>query len=580
MSKSDVTRREFLDTAFAAAAGLYGIRKVGLSSAAPLAGGALPGDQASVCPKSSSPAKVLYAVRIVHLDTLGYHEAHQNQPDERLPLTCLQGLVGRTQPQIYLVYDHYDEMWLNWLKERGDVHDVRWVGTEEIYDRFLSQANALVVTDPQVPGTVNVATMLAGIHNWLPVSPRLLSVFNLKIGMDLRGRWKKDIEAYRWFYSKYGSQLSNRACACLDPAVFELRDYLVEFKIPVVWVSGTEDVSTSHTASPAEEEQFARDLLLKMPANIPCLGWWGNGQGSEFGIGEGPGVTLANQYAKFEVCSAWDGWAHPVSNFSVHSGTRGTFRQRVLPPPRLEKKVYWTYTRTDGDGPNFWRHVYRHLWDEPDHGKVPVGWQLGPTAYDLIPDIIDYFYQHATDNDVFVNALTGIGYIHENQYATKLPEPERKVAWDHYMRLSDRYFKLFDFSLLTTYQEMRPELMERFATLPAIQGIFANYARSKETTLQNVVTEVKGVPVFRAVAGSGNPLDTRVGIERAVSAIIRDIRRFTPRHRPAFLQVSLTNWAVKMKALVKIREALGSDYMLVRPDQLAALYHQNPLKLG
>ncbi len=565
-------RREFLEQATRLGAGLLSADFMPrILRASPGSPGAVATD-ASACPKSATPAATLLALRISELDTLSYDEPYQNQPDERLPLTCLQGLVNREKPRIFLVYDHYDDLWLDWLRERGDVKEVRWVGTEQLYEQFLPLVKGLVVTDPSLPASVNVATMLAAVEGWLPVTPRLLSMYNVKVAMDLRGRWKKDIEAYQWFYSTYGSQLGRRACACLDPGVFELRDYFVEFKVPLIWVSAPEDAEHSRTASSAEEEQFARDLFLKLPPNIPCLGWWDHGQAGEKGIGEGPGVTLASQYGKFELCSGWDGWGHPVSNLSVHSGTSASFRQKPFPPPPLSNKVYWTYTRTDGDGPNFWRHIYRNLWGQTGHGQVPVGWQLGPTAYDLIPDVIDYFYKHATPNDVFVNALTGIGYIHEDHFAEKLPESQQAGVWDQYMELSKRYFKLLDLSLLTTYEEMRPRILERFTELPGIKGIFANYKRSDVTTLENATFEVKGVPVFRAVSRGGAGLDTRSGLHQAVASTVADIRKFTPSKRPAFLEVSLTNWAVSMRALREIQRELGEDYALARPDQLAALY--------
>ena len=165
------------------------------------------------------------------------------------------------------------------------------------------------------------------------------------------------------------------------------RDYLVEFAIPVVWISHPDDAKHSPAASWADEEPFARELFQRLPANIPCFGWWDAGQGGEEGCGEnGPysGVELASKYGKFEVCTAFDGFGRGVGNLSVHSGTTASFRQPPPPsPPALANKVYYTYTRTDGDGMNFWRQVYRDLWDQPTHGRVPVGWQLGPTASEL-----------------------------------------------------------------------------------------------------------------------------------------------------------------------------------------------------
>ena len=123
-----------------------------------------PQPQETVCPKSAPPAKTLWALRIEDL---------KKGSDERLPLSCLQGLVNRQQPQIFLAYDHFDEQWLDWLRERGDVKEVRWVGPKELYEKFLPVVKGLVVTDPDLPASVNVATMLAAVEGWLPVTPRL-----------------------------------------------------------------------------------------------------------------------------------------------------------------------------------------------------------------------------------------------------------------------------------------------------------------------------------------------------------------------------------------------------------------------
>lgn len=243
-----------------------------------------------------------------------------------------------------------------------------------------------------------------------------------------------------------------------------------------------------------------------------------------------------------------------------------TLRQKSVAAPPLADKVYYTYTRTDGDGMNFRRQVYRDLWDQPAHGKVPVGCQVGPTGFDLIPDILDYFYKHATHNDVFVNALTGIGYILEAMYLEKLPKAEQEAAWNEYMKLSRRYLRRLHLSLLTTFeafQLMPQETLARFAELPGIKAIYRNYHRVKDTTVENATSEVNGVPVFRTVI-DGPP----------VASIVRQLQQFAGTRRPAFLHASLTNWFVDMRVLVEVEKALGPDYVAVRADQLPALYAQ------
>ena len=143
------------------------------------------------------------------------------------------------------------------------------------------------------------------------------------------------------------------------------------------------------------------------------------------------------------------------------------------------------------------------------------------------------------------------------------------------MELSGRYFKLMDLSLLTTFEafkQMPPATLAHFTTLPGIKAIYGNYHRFESTTAENATSETNGVPLFRAVLGKSGPLDTPEKFTRTVADVVQDIRQFTPRKRPAFLHISLSNWLVDMRALVEIEKALGPDYVAVRADQLPALY--------
>ena len=109
---------------------------------------------------------------------------------------------------------------------------------------------------------------------------------------------------------------------------------------------------------------------------------------------------------------------------------------------------------------------------------------------------------------------------------------------------------------------MTPDKMEAFCRL-GFKGVFANYHRSFITSLHNQVEEVAGVPVFRACNQGGS-----------VEATVKDIRQWTPKARPAFLYVSLTNWQTRMEYVQAIITNLGPEYVPVLPDQLVGLYWQ------
>jgi len=545
----------------------------------------------TICPKSRLPARSLATMRLEELTSHNW--------DMRLTLTCLQGIVNRSEPRLYLVQDRYDELWLDWLRERGDIDRIEWLEVGQVFERFLPEVKQMFVTDPGVPGSVNVATMLAAVEGGLIATPETAAQYDLPMGalpdswitgIDLRTmNWKKNIEAYRWAYQRLGDRLSRRAVAFLDPYAIGLRDYLVEFQIPILWISAPQDAARSAQASYDDEYAFAKDILMKLPPNIPCLGWPGNGQGAEGGIGEWYGVKLASECGKFEVCSAYDGYSPTVSNLSVHSGTTARLRQ-TIPPVKLERdKIYYCFTRSDGDGVNFLRHYYRKLFDDPNHGVVPIGWQVGPTAADTMPDILDYYYKHARPGDCFINALSGAGYIHEDVFADNYPANERERILAEFVRLSGIYREKLDATVLATFAEMRPERLAKLAAMEGIRGVIANYGRTHSTTSQNLVMESAGRPVFRAMNRQPRPLNpvgganlhlpvgltfTPFGKRNAVDFAIDEIKRWTPAERPAFIHVFLANWLTEMEMAAEIAKGLGPEYVAVRPDQLVALYDQ------
>ena len=570
MSWLPLNRRQFLRTSAVAAAGLWMPHRVTAEAE----------NEGPVCPRSRPPARTLFVNDLGELTSMSW--------DLRLTLNCLQGIVNRTEPCLYLVHDHYDELWLNWLRERADVDKVERLNITQLFEYFLPQVSCMFITDPAVPASVNVATMLAGVYGGLVATPLTATQYSLpdgrtggsvKDGLDLHSmHWKKDLDAYRWAFQKLDSQLSRQAVAILDPAETALRDYLVEFKVPILWISGEEDVKANPLALPEEEKAFAREILMKWPANIPSLGWPGSPPQTP-GMGEDPGIRLGSECAKFEVCTAFDGYSPAVGNLSVHSGTSASLKQSIPPVTLQRDKIYCAFVRSDGDGMNFIRHYYRRMFDDPRHGEVPMGWQLATTVADLMPDLADYYFKHARPTDCFVNALTGAGYIWEEYYARGYPPAEQPRIQQDYQRLSARYRQKIDASVMSTGNEMPPKLLELFATENGIKGIFANYVRSDETTMSNLVTEVAGVPVFRDVMGLASWLTQNLDFtpyaqKETVTRVAEIIKQWTPAYRPAFLHVGANNWLRNLGMLSDITKELGENYVAVRPDQLVSLYRQ------
>lgn len=94
--------------------------------------------------------------------------------DEVLLVTCLQGLVNRNEPQLFVRYNQKsDDFWFEKMTEPGSWMPGRKVknisSLSELLAEFPISRNGLVVWDEQVPATSNVAATVAGVEDLLAV---------------------------------------------------------------------------------------------------------------------------------------------------------------------------------------------------------------------------------------------------------------------------------------------------------------------------------------------------------------------------------------------------------------------------
>jgi hypothetical protein len=138
----------------------------------------------------------------------------------RLLSASLQGIVNRTEPRIYLFEPSEEgrETWLKDLKLPYEVH----ADPLPLVLRFKAELKGLVVYDPEMPDTVNLATTLAGQKDALIASPELAArlaapPYGLPVLDDLRGKFKSRLEAYTWQYENLWQGANRRLVVGLAP---------------------------------------------------------------------------------------------------------------------------------------------------------------------------------------------------------------------------------------------------------------------------------------------------------------------------------------------------------------------------
>ncbi len=200
--------------------------------------------------------------------------------DEVFTATTLQGLLNRGEAtHVFVRRGAEDDFWLAHFEEKGYVKSHEALTLTQFLDRHLPEFDQVVVYDPAVPATINVATMIASLEDAPVVAPDDLERFAQgKTHIDLRGRWKSNVEAYEWAFEALWPRLSPGQLACYHPSacLHFLRDYLVQQRVFCFWVTGQEQEDGVVSDFEAERA-FAEKLLAASPANIPVLGFWYSG---------------------------------------------------------------------------------------------------------------------------------------------------------------------------------------------------------------------------------------------------------------------------------------------------------------
>lgn len=506
----------------------------------------------SLFPRSKAPDKHLDVLDLSHL-----------LPDQKLLYLSLEGLVNRQKPRIYLLYNPTDMKWLKWMKSQHWINSYSDISTTQLLKKYSNYYRGVVVFDPSLPATINLATMLAGVKNCLVASPELAKSLQLPVLLDLRGKWHSSASVYRWAFDHLWSQLSHKVIACTDPDQLGLRDYLVENRVFLFWISGPID-GVIDGNNPQAEMTLMEKLLGKMPADIPVLSY--PYDGVDIGVGEGAGVGLFAEFGKFLVGTT------DCSNLSVHSGIRlPSFKQLSLPAPPLKKKVYVTWIMSDGDNlPVLSVGNFPEFWKSKTRGNLPIGWSMSPSAGLLMPDIADYYYHTATPEDAFVGAVSGVGYTYPQLYGIRFKSPCKQKVWNGFLKETAEGYSFMDMHQAWIMNANSANIADYALHIPHLNAIFPDYGRTvtsygEATTLTN-----RNIPVFHAIT-SWSPTFT---VAQQEQSIVEQIRSFTPQSRPAFLHLFALNWFTSPDELLAITKMLGKEYEAVRPDQLSALYSQ------
>jgi hypothetical protein len=362
---------------------------------------ALAGVQPSQQVKAATPDSNLW-IKFAKPKQLVTADIQNASADVQLAATTLQGAYNQQQrsSRIYLFQRPEDEFWLkNAVPKDVKVKSLSYSSTdpngalEALLKQYGKDIKGAIITDPNNQDTVNVATTMAGIDDAMVITPSqesLVESYGIKILHDFRNdHLTGTVATYEWAVQNLLPKTTTKDLVMLDPTnEGYIRDYAVATKSFVFFLTSTD----------ADQKALMDEILQHTPANTPIMGYIPN---------EGPDVAELSSQGHFLNASDF------LDNETVWASMPSPPRLVQRKHPALDAKantVYVAFMVSDGDNAQYVQHRMQNLWQDPDFGKVPVGWTIAPGMIDFAPTLISYYYQHLPKNSELLPGPSGIGY--------------------------------------------------------------------------------------------------------------------------------------------------------------------------
>ncbi len=504
-----------------------------------------------------------------HLDIYNVHSASR---DVQLSIATLVGLINRPQPRVYLLDRAHDAFWLkealssipqtlSALTQDAILHD--------LLTKYRSLVHGLVIYDPALIDTANIATMIAAQRNGIAVAPdqahELQQVpYNLSILTDLRiYKWSNRLQAYRWAKANLRNGATHRLVAGLDPNIsLGIRPFLVATRSFIYWLDPLGILPDLRTGLLCERGLMQQIIQSYAPDTAGHFGWF---------IQEGAGVSITSRAAMPVFATDF------YSNLEVW-GSVNTIQpalpsiQQATPTPD-PGKIYVSFTMSEGDNLQYIQERLLQLWQDPRRGTLPIGWPISAVLLEAAPTLLDYYARTATPVDEFLAGPSGVGYMYpavwpDNQLSSFLAHTGRLMQSMNLVALEvlDSNFRqniglalrallkgsgmaLIDKKIQQRYaEELKPA---------GIQGIFSG--AGQKNVRWNMFSSV---PVYQNLGVASS-------IDEALTMIKKGIDDY--KGRPAFLNLYVLAWKVTPSDLEQVATKLGEGYEIVTPGALLTL---------
>jgi len=423
---------------------------------------------------------------------------------------CLQGLLNREKPTLFLLWEEHDRFWLEYITAPGKFLEnepcIPLSSFEELLTVFADciRRCGLILWDPTVPATLNAATTACGTDGYLPIregsaAERIRTITGASVRLDLRGRftgtglvWETDepstgsakCDAYVWALHRFMERCAEDLLEFspdgmpwrdeepfypdMGNAFVPNMDYAVSRRAFVfdLFCFGDEAPCDDPAQPVGCDLAMMKRILLEQYrktegrkiTTVCGFNPWHIKYTSHGGHGSHDPVEV--EWRLSEVLSAFNcvkdadaaGYCG-LANASVyrHFPLQPQYRNRPPKPPvggYDPRKTYILFYVGDYDSAAWTARFVPRWFRDPALGQLPLMWCFNPNLSDRIPMAFDFVYNHYTGNDWFEAGDSGAGYNNPRLLYEPRIHSDLPSGAESNIAHSLPYFRQFDMSVI------------------------------------------------------------------------------------------------------------------------------------
>jgi hypothetical protein len=498
--------------------------------------------------------------------------------DEQVAATIIAGIVNRPQPRIYLISRDDDITWLQLALSGIPQTRIPQSGQSVLpvlLDTYRALLKGLIIFNPNLIDTLNVATTIAGQRDGIVVPPDLAGElqrkYDLPILEDLQKyQWSSRLQAYRWAQQNLLAGASSRIIAGLNPQTFSgLRSFLVATRAFVYWLDASQYLPECN-AGIVSERSLMQQLYQTFAGHAVHLGWFVNEPGGVALTSQAAIPVLASDY--FTNLEVWTAPQVPALSITPR---KADIALEAMP---VANKVYVSFTMSEGDNMQYCQHRLLNLWNDRERGSVPIGWTLAPSLLQTAPAMVDYYLRTATANDEFIAGPSGAAYLFPSFWPKEQLTPFLQRTGQLMQDLGMTTLEVLDSDVV--YSSGLPLI-----SMTSLKGMaFTDSERQHRYAQELLPYGVRGI---LSGAGfvlnradwqevNGLPLYQNLGLADSVEGTINTIKRAVifSFQRPLFLNLYVLAWNMGPTQLRQVMQQLGDSYEYVLPRTVLAMVMQ------